>query len=654
MHEFFHNHGNKIIAVVGAGLALTFLLPGNMTGAGGPGSNRLGTLDGHHVTTDELRDAQNLIRSVERIVLPGQQDQFGQPTPPVSLAEWLLRRTRMSKNQYDQFKQNPLLIYLLLAEARRAGATVDDRQLDSFFADPVRVVYDSSKEPMKMSDASDSLKAGLREDVRRLVSILAYFNRVDGAFKYSKPLLNDAIARQHQQVKLRVAAFDAKTFADKIAAPTDDDLQRQFTAYADKFPVVIDPNPFGFGYRVPNRAAVQWLFVPDAEVRKVVDASRSPQDWDVEARVYYRKNPTQFTATSSPGATPTTNPTTKPFSDVATDALKAVKEPEVDRLKRKAAAAIVQQLNVDYGKASHTPATQQAATTFGPTFGSFEYLQKLADQVQKQTGVRPTAVAPPGLLTQADLASQAGVGKAILPDMARQFPTASVVVFNALRAFQTEPSSLTFDIGQPSPVLSGDDGLYVLRVVDADLSHPAKQLADVHTDVERDVRRLKAYTAAEDAAKAALAKAGNGLDGLGVPIHSATDFYGIGQPAPAGLPDPLASGVIGPAFEALRGVASPAALPVRTLARLKKDGIAAVVEVAAVKTTLSTTDEDQSREAAMRTLGQQFAPDFGSLVADWFNFDNVSRRVGYVADKNEDAPSAPKNAPRPVNPLMPG
>lgn len=652
MHEFFHNHGNKIIAVVGAALALTFVLPGNPMN-GGPGSSRLGTVNGHHVTTDELRDAQNLIHSVERIMLPPQQSQFGQPMPPMTLAEVIFRSSRMSKNQYDQLKQNPLLVHLLLAEARRAGAAVDDRALDRFFSDPVRVVYDASKEPMKMSDASDTLRAGLREDARRLASILAYFNRIDAAFKYSKPLVNDTVARQHQQVKLRVASFDAKTFADKIAAPTEDELQRQFTAYADKEPLVNDLNPFGFGYRVPDRVAVQWLVVPDAEARKVVDASKSEQDWQVEARVYYRKNPTQFQTTSSPAATPTTNPTTKPYLDVAAEALRAVKEPEVERLKRKAAAAIVQQINIDYQKASHTPATQQAATAFGPAFGSFDYLQKLADQVQKQTGVRPTAVAPKGLLTQTDLVTQAGLGKAMLPDAARQFPSASDVVFRGLRAFQTEPTALSFDVGQPSPILTGDDGLYVVRVTEADRSHPAKQLADVRDDVTRDVRRTKAYTAAEEAAKAALAKAAGGLDGLGVPVQSATDFYGIGQPAPAGLPDPLASGVIGPAFEALRGVTSSSALPVRTIAKLRRDGIAAVVEVIAVKTDVNTADEAQFRNAANEMLVSETAPDFGALAAQWFNFDNVSRRTGYVPDKTEE-PSAPKNAPKPANPLMPG
>ena len=44
--------------------------------------------------------------------------------------------------------------------------------------------------------------------------------------------------------------IDAAEFADKITAPTDDDLKVQFDGYAKSVPGRIDPgnNPFGFGY----------------------------------------------------------------------------------------------------------------------------------------------------------------------------------------------------------------------------------------------------------------------------------------------------------------------------------------------------------------------------------------------------------------------
>lgn len=641
MYSFFDKHGKKFLAVVGTLLAIVFLLPAGFSGFEG-GSARFGEIDGNRVGSTEISGAQNILRSLERLVAPdrGPDGQARQvPLPQLIFTEGL----------YRQLQQNPVLAYLLMHEAAAAGAIPDDRELDRYLAAPVQLLG-SNGELIEMSKVNPAVKDGLREDLRRAISVVDYFRRTQSAIKISRPLVNDELARLTQQIKARVAPFDAAAYDGQVPAPTADELKRQFDAYADVVPVATDANPFGFGYRVPDRVTAQWLTVGDTEAAKAVEATKTPQLWDEDAIIYYQRNPQQFTTTVAAA----TQPTTRPFAEAKADVLKALRGPLIEQKKRAVANRIVQMMAGDYAKAANTPSTQQATANYGVAFGSFEYLQKLADDVQKQTAVRPTVTAPAGLLTQAELQMQPGFADTMTTDRALGFSGGAAYVFNSIKVFQKPDATMggTLEIGQPSAVLSGTDGLYVVRVIAAESAHAARSMDDIKPLVEKDVRRAQAYKIAADAAQAVLDKAnsGGGLEAAGVTLQT-SGWFGVESATPAGLTGAWATGVVGPAFETLRGVPSKEALPKRTLAKLRREGTAAVIEVFDVQTSLNTAEQPQAIAAAESQVARGILPP--TFIEQWFNFDAVSRRVNYVPDAPRE-PAEPAAPARPMNPFMPG
>lgn len=638
MYSLFDKHGKKLLAVVGSFLVLAFLLPSTFGTHGGGGGGHLGKINGKSIEAADVQRSINTLRSVDRLVFPTQTGQFA----PVSQAIF-------PQNVQRQFEQNPVLFYLLTQEALQAGAAVPDTVVERFLRSPVRMVVDN--QPVELDRVTPAIKDGLREDLRRVLAVAVNADRTVGsAVKISRPLIDDAVATQAQQVRVHLATFAAADFESKVTAPTEDELRRQFTAYADLPAVPNANNPFGFGYRVPDRIAAQWLVVNEADVAKVVEATKSAELWDEDAIIYYQRNTSEFSKTVPPA----TQPTTQPFETVRADVLKKLRAPLIEQQKRAIANRIVQQLSTLHTSAKKQPATGPSVW-LGEQAYTFDALNTVADAIQKQTGVRPTVVAPAGLLSRGELEKQPGFGKSYTTDRAYGFGTGPGTLFDSLRALSKNDSAATLlDLGQPSPVFNADDGnLYVARVVAVEPAHAAKNLDDIKALVDRDVRRSKAFDLAVAAAQATLEKANaaGGLEKAGVTVQT-SEFFPYDTPSPAGLTGANAAGWVGPAFEALRGVKSKDALPVRTVARQQNAGAVAVIEVFDVKTLLNTQIEQATRQQAEQEIARVTVP--AGLADQWFNFDSVSRRVNYVPDEPRHEAPQPAAPRGPANPFMPG
>src|SRR5688500_7803220 len=95
--------------------------------------------------------------------------------------------------------------------------------------------------------------------------------------------------------------------AAKAQPITAEQLNAHFDKYADTVAGdASDANPFAFGYKYPDRVKLQYVAITRADVRKVVEASKTAYDWEVEARKYHRQNQAEFKPD------PTTQPK-KPF-----------------------------------------------------------------------------------------------------------------------------------------------------------------------------------------------------------------------------------------------------------------------------------------------------------------------------------------------------
>jgi hypothetical protein len=98
--------------------------------------------------------------------------------------------------------------------------------------------------------------------------------------------------------------FDGKLFNDKVAAPTDDQLQQLLDKYKDVFPADVEndseDNPYHLGYMLPDRLQVEYLKVDiSSNAQKLVSAEfdKMPVDKQEELlRKCWADNKEQFKA----------------------------------------------------------------------------------------------------------------------------------------------------------------------------------------------------------------------------------------------------------------------------------------------------------------------------------------------------------------------
>ena len=504
------------------------------------------------------------------------------------------------------------------------------------------------------------------------MSVGAYFFRSQDFLKVSRPLVDDFLARRTQQLKARVAVFNDADFLAKAAAPTADESKRQFDAYANTAPATpTDANPFGFGYRVPDRVTLQYFTINDADVAAVVEKTQTPEKWAEDAMVYYLRHPADFQSTPSTSQ-PATRPTTKPFLDVQADASKKVHSPLIDAQRRKVATLVIKQLRAGFDDMNYKPAPGEQPgrkVTTAEGLRQANYLNTIADDVAKQTGVRPAVTDVPGLLDRTAVRNLTGLGNANPADAGRAYDPAAPAdtadyLFEGLTPFAktakpdaaaaaSTPGS-TLDVLAPSKILRGSDAVYVVRVTAAEPAH-APTMDAVKEQVDKDVRRGKAYTLAQTAAQDAVkqADAVGGLTRVAGLTVQQTDWFGPAAPAVTGLPADAAQRLVAPAYDTLEGLKSVAELPKRTIAKLRGDDRAIAIEVFDARATLTDAVEADARaEAGQRLLADTTDP---RRLQTWFGMDGVSKRVGYVADSAAERDSQrPGPAPQaPGSPFTP-
>lgn len=672
MYEFFDKHGKKFLAVVGSLLVLVFLMPGSM-GRGSGMTRKFGKIDGVELSADDVAATQSAYAALSNLAVQSraQQPGLGSLVP--------LAQAVFPVEQFGQlaakFQQNPLLWNLLVHETANAGVGADEQQIDSILTSPNVFYVDSAAgAPIAMKDINPPRREDFKPGLRAILAVRRYFERRRESVKLTAPMIDDAMAKQTQQVRVHLATFSADKFLADIERPSDDELRAQLDAYANDAPGVgTSRNPFGFGYRIADKLRLQWIAVPQAEVARVIEASKPAEIWDEDAIIYYQQNPQQFQTTlkMTPTTSPAAAPTTRPFADAKADVLTKLRQPLVEQQQRKIINRVVQQMTVDAQRArAQGPTTQQALASpsgYGVQFGSYEYLQKLTDDVQKQFGVKLTTVNQAMPLTKIELQAIGGIGATTPNDVnsaaAMNEVTGPAYLFDLCKPLMAPADQGrlgAFDLLQPTHILRGDDAMYVARVLEAEPSHPPHGLDEVRGAVEKDVRQKLAFAKAADAAQKLVngAAVAGGLDKVaGAPPIETSDWFGTETSDLTGIKDiDDAFELVRPIFDQLRGVQSAARLPRRTVIKRQAKGSAVAVELFDVRTKLSTADAANQKMAAMRAVIQELispARDY-QLVTDWFSVDGVSRRIGFVPD----AASAPKPAgpatPPPSNPFMPG
>lgn len=522
MTNFIRDNSKKLLAVLGVVLMIAFILP-SQSQLFNDRANRylVGTAGGSKVYNTDLARAKQQWDLLENMVVISPEANQNR----VEYVASALRRNPAFNILAEQVSNHPEAFYLLQQEAEKNGVIVQPSDMDEEFKRRRFAVRLQNGVVASLEDADPNTQAAVRDAVAALVRVERSFTRAMTAMKISRPLREHEIARQLQQIQLEAVELAASDLLSQVPAPTPDDLKKQFDAFADYYPdsPPSQQNPHGFGYRYPNRVTLQYLGVRHDDVRNTVLKTKSTYDWTVDARKYYKLRQSQFQTTqpAKPDATPatlpagfastrpTSGPTTKPFEEVRDEVVEQLMAPEILRKARDLQDRINTRLRADYDawhaqnpNPKSTPATQssaQASTASADDasgYASFEYLQKLAVEMQQQTGILPVIASLNQYQTDKDLQRVDGIGQAYGQGLVNQipFPTYATQLAAEVVPMAERNKPIVLPLYKPSQVLRDAAGSsYVFRLTGALPAAKPGSIDEVADAVQRDWKTARAY-----------------------------------------------------------------------------------------------------------------------------------------------------------------
>ncbi len=689
MYKVLRKYNRKLLAVFSVGLMVAFIVPSAYKY--GRGDNMaLGTIGGNQkLYRADLVNGRGEWEFLKRHVMVLQM------LPPE------YRAARQNQSPYDwapiilqlgpaatQIERNAELYPLLRIEALNMGIRINPERIDQLLkSEEVQLVDVDSEDPRQLQN--------LRQALTGYLLIQEAFQRAQSVIKISAPYQQRELAQRWQEIKLDLVEVSAADFAAKVPAPTAQQLKEQFERFADMAPGQSDAarNPFGFGYRYPDRVKLQTLAVRREDVKKAVRESRSAHRWEVDAAAYYVQHPEEFTAstqpasgsemtlgpTSVPASAPSTAPTTRPFAQASEQIIEKLQKPLIDRLQRDIFDRITTLLATDWISFSRQSATSAPATapssSLGVAYGSYDYFKALADLMQSQFHVRPALVDEPQWRSAQELENFGDISGAV----------AGNIPFAIYATLQDHPNALK--PLQPSQPLRDQAGnVYLYRTTAFDPAHRPASLDLVEKQVAQDVQRQAAYQLArayadkllEQARQSSLADAAksdgkkvittglfSGRAGGAVPMYplppettplfvqQAFDLMNhmtsSATTGPTTAPAATAPATTTPTITAATAPAAHAAT--LGLIELPTADRLAVAQVAQVQPYYDWQTLPQAQLGVRRMVDGQFS---SLLLRDWFNYQNVVKRLDYqpTGDGRGKGPDEPQEQQGPPPPLF--
>jgi hypothetical protein len=575
-----------------------------------------------------------------------------------------LRDFGVQGQELDLFERKPEEMALLRYEAKEAGFRAGADQVAT-----AMVHYTGHADD---PDARQTAEAAVAD----YILIQERFGQIQRYAKVPGPAVDQILATDAQHVQFGVVQLSTDQYLSATTRPSEPEIKAQFGKYGSVAPGKPDAaNPFGFGYRLPQREQVQYLHYNRLDLEHAVIAKTAYNWWAVPAtdplerlllacRVvdyywnsaandYYRQHKDQFTKAPMPGA----DPVLQPLADVREHVIRDVRDPLADKLGDDLQQHLTATLTADWTAYQQYLAGgakgAEPASSVGAAFTSPDYFGLLAKATFKQYLVPVFSGGSSGPVTDDEAEKNAAFGSYEM----KQFVVGAAADYQvAVDAKSPTAAAMLF---KPSPALSSFSaemtGPFEGKITTfARLSAfipaaPPKDPASVADKVEHDLRTVQAYDKAQADAAKLLAMAGNGkLDEAAAAMRTGTTYL---DKLPIGLNDALKNpSALAPLQPPLNADAS-ASFFKQAYAPLENYDFKAnphpavivqapdrsrtfVVQVRAVTADWSDPKNGSSffahammARSELRSLGDQ------KVSQDWFNFEKTAARLGYVSSK---------------------
>ncbi len=310
----------------------------------------------------------------------------------------------------------------------------------------------------------------------RIYEAMAY-----GTSRQSKPLVEHFLQDQGAQVSGQVVLIPASQFISDTPTPSEAEAEALYEQFKDALPG--RGEPYGFGYRVPDRVKIEYLTISMDQARQWVKVSES------DAMGHYRKYPQRFGGEEATFETEAVEP--KPYEQVRDDVIENLTSQLAFEMVEKMAKAAYGYFYED----TRGMAKQDDYRVIDDAT-ALTSMREVADRLEGEYGMLPAVQTSEGGWVNAEaLAGLAGIGQSRLADNLRVEFTSFVLSTRELNPSTDNPLlPRRLQVGLAGSPLMGIDGSrYLFRLTAAEPSHLPESLDAVRAKVTQDTRLLNAY-----------------------------------------------------------------------------------------------------------------------------------------------------------------
>ncbi|MCC6581191.1 MAG: hypothetical protein IT440_12205 [Phycisphaeraceae bacterium] len=318
-----------------------------------------------------------------------------------------------------------------------------------------------------------------------------------GQPRISEPMLRRFVADHFSTVRVEMVPVPPQRYMKDMTPPTDEQIKALYDAYKNVLPGTSEPN--GFGYLLPDRVKLEYLWLPMDRVRAKATVT------EAEAIAYYDQHQDEF-RTPVPAATQpaTTEPAkTEPgkvraYEEVRDLILEQMRDSEASKL----ADRIIKSAHALLLRDARNLAIQATGYREIPADYKPASLEDIAKSIQQQFGVLPDVVSDDQRwLNMQDMAALPNLGMSVVMGKETvRFPSYVHSVQELSPAADDPTTALRLQVGLPSMPLrsmsqlsgnTGGRGLF--RVLAAEKSREPHSLDEVKAQVTADAVKVEAY-----------------------------------------------------------------------------------------------------------------------------------------------------------------
>jgi hypothetical protein len=270
------------------------------------------------VTVNDLRQATTELAVLRELYvnrfLLGQQDLklillgqllFPETVPAASLSDELKKmimqdRYYISPSRIDDFFSQshgrPELYWIgLKYEASQAGCIVPSSRageiLNLLIPQATNNQIDAATAVKRVCSANGMTDEQGLAAFADVLSIVIYSRVVSEAENVTESQIENVFARAKEKISAEYVQFKAEDFVNKASEPDNAQIMAQFEKYKNYLPgAVSEDNPYGFGYKLTPRVALDYMIIKLEDVKKLV---AKPTEEEVED--FYQHNLERFT-----------------------------------------------------------------------------------------------------------------------------------------------------------------------------------------------------------------------------------------------------------------------------------------------------------------------------------------------------------------------